>query len=226
MPKQRKVGENTPRKPRKAPSFDFENEDFLERVGALAYEGWYDAEIADELNVSRYEFSLAKSNSERLRNTIEEARARAHDDGADIPSPPKFAKLWKECGGSKTKLIKKLKISFTTLQSWIAQDPRLQDVMDAIDLEKCEQAEMAAWILALGGVKTKDKFEGWSRYPDSYMLRWLLNTKGRRFGYGENPVIAEDKSGDIPHDVDSGIDIEAWIKQEMNAKKNKEDDTE
>lgn len=82
------IGDKTPRKPRNEPSFDFEDAEFLESVDALAYEGWYDAEIADELNVSRFEFSRAKSKSEKLKQVLLDARARAREDGADIPSPP------------------------------------------------------------------------------------------------------------------------------------------
>lgn len=124
-------------------------------------------------------------------------------------------------------LIKKLGINWTTLRSWERQDPRLTDVMAITDLEFLEQIDTAGRILALGGVKGKDTFVGWNRYPSEYMIRFYLNTTGRRYGYGDAPMMAEAEEEDIPTNVESGIDIESWIAKEMSAKKdNREDDTE
>ena len=60
MPKKR-ISSKTPRKPKATPSFDYESEEFLSQVDALAFEGFYNTEIADELNISRYELEMAIS---------------------------------------------------------------------------------------------------------------------------------------------------------------------
>lgn len=115
-------------------------------------------------------------------------------------------------------LIKKLGINWTTLRSWERQDPRLTDVMAITDLEFLEQIDTAGRILALGGVEGKDTFAGWNRYPSEWMIRFYLNTTGRRYGYGEAPLMTEAEE-DFSTNVESGIDIESWITKEMSAKK-------
>ena len=218
MPKKR-ISSKTPRKPKATPSFDYESEEFLSQVDALAFEGFYNTEIADELNISRYELEMAISQCEKLRNTIASARERARAQGAEMPSPAMFAKVWAECNGKRTLLMKKFGIGWTKLQSWLAQEPIFVDIMAERDLEFLEQIDVASRILALGGVKGKDNFAGWSRYPDSWMMRYHLNTLGRRYGYGENPIQQEAEDTDIPKNIEQGIDIESWIKQEVEQKK-------
>ena len=216
MPKKR-ISSKTPRKPKATPSFDYESEEFLSQVDALAFEGFYNTEIADELNISRYELEMAISQCEKLRNTIASARERARARGAEMPSPAMFAKVWAKCKGKRTQLMKEFGIGWTKLQSWLAQEPIFVDIMAERDLEFLEQIDTASRILALGG--GKDEFKGWSRYPDSWMIRYHLNTLGRRYGYGENPIQPEVADDTIPKDIEQGIDIDSWIRQEVEQKK-------
>ena len=218
MPKKR-ISSKTPRKPKATPSFDYESEEFLSQVDALAFEGFYNTEIADELNISRYELEMAISQCEKLRNTIASARERARARGAEMPSPAMFAKVWAKCKGKRTQLMKEFGIGWTKLQSWLAQEPIFVDIMAERDLEFLEQIDTASRILALGIVKGKDEFKGWSRYPDSWMIRYHLNTLGRRYGYGENPIQPEVADDTIPKDIEQGIDIDSWIRQEVEQKK-------
>lgn len=218
MPKKR-ISNKTPRKPKAIPSFDYESEEFLSQVDALAFEGFYNTEIADELNISRYELEMAISQCEKLRNTIDSARERARTRGAEMPSPAMFAKVWAECKGKRTTLMRKFGIGWTKLQSWIAQEPIFADIMAERDLEFLEQCDIAARILALGGVKGKDEFAGWNRFPSEWMLRFYLNTTGRKYGYGENPIVKNEDDANIPKDIEHGIDIESWIKKEVEQKK-------
>lgn len=217
MPKKR-ICNKTPRKPKATPSFDYESEEFLTRIYALAFEGFYNTEITDELQISRYELEMAISQSEKLRNTLESARACAREKGAEMPSPALFAKVWAGCKGKRTLLMKKFGIGWTKLQSWIAQEPMFADIMAERDLEFLEQLDIAGRILALGGVKGKDEFQGWNRFPSEWMMRFYLNTTGRKYGYGENPIVKEEDNG-IPKDIEQGIDIESWIRQEVEQKK-------
>ncbi|MGN1172219.1 MAG: hypothetical protein ACI4SO_00370, partial [Muribaculaceae bacterium] len=53
------------------------------------------------------------------------------------------------------------------------------------------------------------------RHPDAWMIRYYMNTLGKRYGYGETPIIPGDEELDIDGEVKSGIDIDSWIKQEM-----------
>lgn len=218
MPKKR-ISNKTPRKPKATPSFDYESADFLERVYALAFEGFYNTEIADELQISRYELEMAISQSKNLRNTLESARARAREKGAEMPSPAMFAKVWIQSGRQRSKLMKAFGIGWTKLQSWIAQEPMFADIMAESDLEFLEQLDIAGRILALGGVKGKDQFKGWNRHPSEWMMRFYLNTTGRKYGYGENPISATTEDEDIPKNIEQGIDIDSWIKQEIAQKK-------
>lgn len=185
------------------------------QVEALAFEGFFNTEIADELNISRYELEMAISQCEKLRNRIDDARARAREAGADMPSPAKFARVWERCGHKRSKLMKEFGIGYTKFQSWLAQEPAFLDIMAASDLEFLEQVDTASRILALGGVKGKDNFPGWNRFPDGWMLRFHLNTLGRRYGYGENPILPGSEEG-IPKNTEHGIEIENWIKKEMS----------
>lgn len=225
MPRKR-ISSKTPRKPKATPSFDYESEEFLARVDDMIFEGFYESEIADELNVSRSEFSKAKDKSEKLRKVIENARERARAQGAEMPSPALFAKVWAECNGKRTVLMKKFGIGWTKLQSWLAQEPIFVDIMAERDLEFLEQVDTASRILALGGVKGKDQFPGWNRYPSEWMIRFHLNTTGKRYGFGEAPVMPEVADADIPKNIEQGIDIESWIKQELSQKKHNDTDAE
>lgn len=211
----KRLSNRTPRKPKPEPSFDYEDEGFLARVRALAYEGFYNAEIADELNVSRTELETAISRSKPLRDTLEEARAHAKEQGDEMPSPAKFAQVWAGCQGKRSVLMRKFNIGWTRLQEWLAQEPAFVDIMAERDLEFMEQADIAGRILTLGGVEGRDEFPGWTRHPDPWMLRFYMNTLGRRYGYGENPVIPAAEGVDLPRDIDRGVDIESWIRQEI-----------
>lgn len=55
-----------------------------------------------------------------------------------MPSPAMFAKVWAECKGKRTVLMKKFGIGWTKLQSWIAQEPMFADIMAECDLEFLE----------------------------------------------------------------------------------------
>ena len=114
------------------------------------------------------------------------------------------------------------KIGYTKFQSWLAQEPAFLDIMAASDLEFLEQVDTASRILALGGVKGKDNFPGWNRFPDGWMLRFHLNTLGRRYGYGENPILPGSEEG-IPKNTEHGIEIENWIKKEMSITNSEEE---
>lgn len=198
---------------------NFEDVELLTRIEQLAYDGFYDTEIADKLNISRWQFDEAKRRSKTLTSTLESARARAREQGADMPSPALFAEVWAECKGKRTALMKKFGIGWTKLQSWIAQEPMFADIMAERDLEFLEQLDIAGRILALGGVKGKDEFKGWNRFPSEWMMRFYLNTTGRKYGYGENPIVKEEDDGSIPKDIEQGIDIESWIRKEVEQKK-------
>lgn len=218
MPKKR-ISTNTTRKKATISDIDFEDVELLSRIEQLAYDGFYDTEIADKLNLSRWQFDEAKRRSKKLTSTLGTARERARARGAEIPSPALFAEVWARCNGKRTQLMKEFGIGWTKLQSWLAQEPIFVDIMAKRDLEFLEQIDVASRILALGGVKGKDNFAGWSRYPDSWMIRFHLNTLGRRYGYGENPIQQEVEDDGIPNDIEQGIDIDSWIRQEVEQKK-------
>lgn len=204
-------------------SFDFDDVEFLTRVEQLAFDGYYDVEIADKLNVSRFEFSKELNRNKKFRQLIENARERAREKGADMPSPAMFAEVWKQCDGKRTNLMKKFGIGWTKLQQWLKAEPAFEDILAERDLGFLEKADVAGRILTLGGIKGKDEFPGWSRHPDPWMIRFYMNTLGKRYGYGENPVIPDiEDDTDVVGNVEQGIDVANWIKLEMTAKKAKD----
>lgn len=223
MPKKR-YSNKTARKPKAIPSFDYESEEFLAKVDALAFEGFFNTEIADDLNISRYELEMAISQSEILRNTLKNARERARAQGADRPSVAMFRRVWATCDGKRSKLMKKFGIGWTKFQQWLREEPAFVDIMAERDLEFLEQADIAGRILSLGGIKDKDQFPGWSRHPDPWMMRFYMNTLGKRYGYGENPIIEDiEDDTEVVGNVEQGINVADWIKLEMTQKKNKDE---
>lgn len=220
MPKKR-ISETATRKTKPVSSFDFEDPEFLTQVERLAYDGFYDVEIADKLNIDRYEFSRAKSKFKKFTQLMEDARARAREDGSQMPSPARFKEVWDECKGKRSEVIKKFNIGYQTFKQWLKDDHRLIDVMASSDIAFLEQIDLAGRILATGGVKGKDIFPGWNRFPDAWMIRYYLNTIGRRYGYGENPTDDSLQDG-IETRASSGIDISNWIIKEMSKKGGKE----
>lgn len=223
MPKKHLSGKIT-RKKNPDSSFNYEDEDFLSKVFDLAYEGFYNIEIADELNISRSAFDKAIERHSVLRQTLEDARARAKEAGGDIPSPAKFKRMWIQCKGKRSELLKKFHIGYQTFKQWLKDDPRLIDIMAETEIEFLEKVDSRARMLALGLTKSEreklektGQFDGWKQFPDAYMLRFFLNTIGRRYGYGENPT--EDLMQDgIETRATNGIDISSWILKEMDKK--------
>lgn len=207
-----------PIKPEDSPQYDWEDDDFIAKCADLAYEGFFNVEIADELNISRSLFKKAVMCNKKLHNSLKTARARADEDCAERPSPAKFRRAWLTCDGKRTKLMKIFNIGYSTLLKWLEDEPKFKDILAENDLAFLEQADIVGRILSLGGIKEKDTFPGWERYPDGYMLRFYMNTLGKRYGYGEPPVLAGTEELPDLGNVEQGINIEKWITQEMTLK--------
>lgn len=144
-----------------------------------------------------------------------------------MPSPAMFKRVWIECKGKRSEVIKKFHIGYKTFKRWLADDPRILDIISLSELEFLETLEARGRMLALGMTNKEAKesnFKGWNRLPDANMIRYYLNTIGRRYGYGENPT--EDLMQDgIETRASNGIDISSWIEQEMIEKRGNEEIT-
>lgn len=163
---------------------------------------------------------MAVSRHQKLRQTLEEARNKAKEDGSERPSPARFREVWNECKGKRSELIKKFNIGYQTFKRWLKDDPRLGDVIAASELAFIENLDARARMIALGmTIKEQNEsgFEGWSYLPDASMMRYYLNTIGRRYGYGENPTDDSLQDG-IETRASKGIDITNWIEKEMSLK--------
>lgn len=208
-----------PRSPVKGEEMLLDNPEVRETIREMAFNGYFDSEIAAKIGVAKSTFCTKKQLDNEFAELLETARARAKENETEFPSLALFREMWNKCDGKRSKLMELFGIGWTTLQSWFAQEPRFLDIIAERDLPFLEQLDIAGRIMALGGVRDKDTFPGWSRHPDMWQLRWYLNTLGKKYGYGETPVMPE-VEGAVLSDVEQGVNIEDWIIQEMTAKKN------
>lgn len=87
-----------------------------------------------------------------------------------------------------TNMAKALNVSRITVYKWCEDDISFRETIDEYKGQLLDECYQSARILAIGIPKLDDKKRviGWKEKPDSYMLRYLLGTLGRKEGFGEN----------------------------------------
>lgn len=103
------------------------------------------------------------------------------------PKLKKFIEVCEQCKGQMTNIAKALNCSRMSVYQWCKADPAFQEAIDEYKGQLLDECLKSARILALGIPKLEGgKIVGWTEKPDSYMLRYLIGTLGRREGFGEN----------------------------------------
>lgn len=110
------------------------------------------------------------------------------------PSLKKFTEVCEQCKGVMTNIAKAFNCSRVAVYKWCKSDPSFQEAIDEYKGQLLDECLKSARILALGIPELNDKKQivGWKERPDSYMLRYLMGTLGRREGFGENIDVTSD----------------------------------
>ena len=108
--------------------------------------------------------------------------------GYKRPTAKKFAEVAEKCHGTIGKIAECFGVSRLTIYRWMEDDPRLKEAIENYRGKLLDECLKSARIVALG-IPTLDKDKkviGWKEKPDSYMLRYLIGTLGKKEGFGES----------------------------------------
>lgn len=138
------------------------------------------------------------------------------------PRLNEFKELAETCKGNVGKMSKALGVYRSTIYMWCKKDARYQEVIDEFRGRLLDECLQVARAVSIGIPKLKEgKIVGWTERPDTYMLKYLISTLGRKEGFGDSldvttkgesikpdPIVVEvidnrDKI-DIPSEEDNG----------------------
>lgn len=129
------------------------------------------------------------------------------------PDISKFREVLHKTGGNLSKVAAVFNVTRKTVYDWARADSQFKDAITDERGSLVDECLVSARVLALG-IPEKDEngnFIGWRERPDGHMIRYLLSTLGRKEGFGDR----EDEDADIPKDIDQGISIDSWIKDNL-----------
>lgn len=192
------------------PKYDFASEDFLKAIKEMAEYGFLDYQIADILGISQAYFSRLKRRFPELVQLLSTSRAQARGGHVPQPSPAYFRMVWNRCNKSRVKTAKAFGVSVKTIYRWAKKDLGIADVIIERDLEIYESLDTVSRIIALGGVKNKDTFPGWSREPVVNFIAMLLSLYRKRLRLDEEPIIENPNKGDSH--------VLGWMDEQLAAK--------
>lgn len=99
-----------------------------------------------------------------------------------------------------------------TVYRWIKSDPLFAEAYYDERGRLVDDCIVSARVLALG-IAERDadgKFIGWQDRPDGNMLRFLLQTYGRKEGFGT----PEEDSYSEPRRTQIGVSVDKWLERE------------
>ena len=103
------------------------------------------------------------------------------------PKIEKFREVADKVGGNITKVAKAFNVSRAQVYVWMGDDEKFKSVIDDARGALFDDCLSTARVLALGIPDVQNgKVVGWIERPDSFMVRYLLGTLGRKEGFGEN----------------------------------------
>lgn len=140
--------------------------------------------------------------------------------GSKKPTVEEFRNAVGSGWGSESSAARVFGVTPMAVSQWIANDEQFKEVMDDACKRTCDQIIGSMVLVATGipEMKLNEKtgrkeFVGWIERPDINAGKYLLETMGRRIGWGmDNDPLA------LPKQEEAGVDITAWIK--LESKKN------
>lgn len=139
------------------------------------------------------------------------------------PTLAQFEEVCERCNGVKTSIAKALGVSRRMVHYWCEDYPKFNEIIEEYRGRLLDKCLKSAEILALGIPKYKTDpktgaqvLDGWKEKPDGQMLRFFMNTIGRREGLGESiditskgesikpdPVVVEviDRREQVNHEI-------------------------
>jgi hypothetical protein len=152
-------------------------------------------------------------------------------DAYKKPTADAFRKAVGNGWGALSSVGRAFSVYPSTVSDWIANDEQFKAVMDDATRKTCDQI-IGSMVLVATGIPNmqenpstgRKEFVGWIERPDVNAGKYLLETMGRRIGWG-----VDDDPLSIPRQDDAGVDITAWVRLEAKhnsisyrAKKRKE----
>lgn len=103
------------------------------------------------------------------------------------PKLAKFREAAEKYGGNITKIAKAFNVSRTQVYNWVNNYGEYKTVIEDSRGSLFDDCLSTARVLALGIPDVRDgKVVGWIERPDSFMVRYLLGTLGRKDGFGDS----------------------------------------
>lgn len=103
------------------------------------------------------------------------------------PKIDKFREVAEKVGGNITKVAKAFNVSRAQVYVWMRDDEEFKSVIDDARGSLFDDCLSTARVLALGIPDVQNgKVVGWIERPDSFMVRYLLGTLGRKEGFGDS----------------------------------------
>ncbi len=104
------------------------------------------------------------------------------------PTLKKFTEACEACRGVKMKIAKAFGVARITIDDWCKTDPEFARAVDEYKGQLLDECLNSARALAIGipELNARKQIVGWKEKPDSYMLRYLISTLGRREGFGDS----------------------------------------
>ena len=104
------------------------------------------------------------------------------------PKLRRFEEIAAKHGGNISRIADELDVNRLTVYRWMESDDRFRAIIEEHRgrlLDRC--IETAATIS--NGIPIRDDYGeviGWKERPDSWMLRYLISTLGRKEGFGDS----------------------------------------
>ena len=104
------------------------------------------------------------------------------------PNLRRFEEIATKHGGNVSRIADELRVNRLTIYRWCETDQRFKDTIEEHRGRLLDRCIETASTLA-NGIPIRDdngKVIGWKEKPDSWMLRYLISTIGRKEGFGDS----------------------------------------
>lgn len=128
------------------------------------------------------------------------------------PKYYEFREALAKKGLNMTAVGKVFGVSRSTVHKWIKGDPWFAEAYYDERGRLVDDCLVSARVLAMGIAERDEhgRFVGWIEKPDASTLRFLLQTYGRKEGFGA----PEEDAYSEPRKTQIGISVEKWLERE------------